>query len=156
MRLGYGEDVFKGRKGNTTLSALLIEDGWYIIPPEVKDIRTRLRRTEYRGATISREQFLGVLANLTHIMLRAKFHTDQVEGRWVVQTLGNNPQPSRVVKPCFSTVVAFSRCQWNPFKTWQNDKCTRRRGVPAPCSTLDSHANPALSDTTNHSTLPLS
>ncbi|KAK6623243.1 hypothetical protein RUM43_009095 [Polyplax serrata] len=80
VRLGYGEDVFKGRKGNTTLSALLIEDGWYIIPPEVKDIRTRLRRTEYRGATISREQFLGVLANLTHIMLRAKFHTDQVEG----------------------------------------------------------------------------
>lgn len=83
MRLGLGEETFEGRKGNMTLIVPFIEDGWYTISPEVKDIRTRLRRTEYRGASVTREQFLNVLSNLTHVMLRAKFHTDQVEGRWV-------------------------------------------------------------------------
>lgn len=79
--MGHGEQIFEGRKGNTTLSAPLIEDAWYIIPPEVKDIRTRLRRTEYRGAAVTRDQLLSVLADLKHVLLRAKFHTDQAEGR---------------------------------------------------------------------------
>ena len=81
MKLGYGEETYEERKKNLTLKVNLIEKNWYTILPEVDDIRTRLRRTEYRGSGITREQFLNVLSNVKHVMLRAKFHTDQVEGR---------------------------------------------------------------------------
>lgn len=85
MRLGHGEEMFEGRKGSARLSAPLREDAWYVVPSEVKDIRTRLRRTEYRGAAITRDQLLAVLADVEHLLLRAKFHTDQAEGRSVRQ-----------------------------------------------------------------------
>lgn len=46
---------------------------------QVKDIVTRLRRNEYRGDYVTRQQFLSVLANIKYILLRATYHTDQIE-----------------------------------------------------------------------------
>lgn len=46
---------------------------------QVKDIVTRLRRNEYRGDYVTRHQFLSVLANIKYVLLRATYHTDQIE-----------------------------------------------------------------------------
>lgn len=68
------------------ITVQFLEDGWYHVLDGVRDIVTRLRRNqanweEYRGDDITRAQFMSVLANIKHLLLRAKFHTDQAEGR---------------------------------------------------------------------------
>ncbi|CRK93554.1 CLUMA_CG007087, isoform A [Clunio marinus] len=47
---------------------------------EMKDIITRLRRTEYRGDPVTRTQFMSVLTNVDSILIRGTYHTDQAEG----------------------------------------------------------------------------
>lgn len=78
LRIAYGDDTFQGT--NVTLKVALREDNWYHIPFGVRDIVTRLRRTEYRGDPVTRFQFMSILSNLRHILIRAKYHTDQIEG----------------------------------------------------------------------------
>lgn len=79
LRLGYGTQEF--HETNVTISIPLQEKGWYHILDNVKDIATRLRRTEYKGEEVSRYQFMTVLADIKHLLLRAKFNTDQEKGR---------------------------------------------------------------------------
>ena len=64
---------------NATLSIPLVEDVWYHVPSDLKDIVGR----EYHGKAASREDLMSVLTHVKHMLLRAKFHTDQVEGRCV-------------------------------------------------------------------------
>uniref|UniRef100_T1HX12 Laminin subunit alpha-2 n=1 Tax=Rhodnius prolixus TaxID=13249 RepID=T1HX12_RHOPR len=83
LRIGHGNVWHKEKNMNITVQFL--EDGWYHVLDGVRDIVTRLRRNqanweEYRGDDITRAQFMSVLANIKHLLLRAKFHTDQAEG----------------------------------------------------------------------------
>lgn len=97
MRIAYGDDLFK-QQTNMTFNIRLKEEGWYHVPEDVKDIVTRLRRAEYKGKLnklqylfdfflltsfsgdpVTRPQFLSVLSNIKYILLRATFHTDQIE-----------------------------------------------------------------------------
>lgn len=77
LRIAHGDDLFEGT--NATLNIKMIEHGWYHVPSEVKDIVTRLRRTEYKGDPVTRPQFMSVLTNVKSILIRAKFHIDQIE-----------------------------------------------------------------------------
>lgn len=77
MKIATGDDVFRGR--DTILDVILTEDNWYHVPSGVKDIVTRLRRTEYRGDAVTRTQFMQVLSELEGILIRGTYHTDQVE-----------------------------------------------------------------------------
>lgn len=86
MRVGYGDTVHL--EHNASVNVLLREGqgAWYLLRDGVKDISTRLRRTgaeltPYRGETATRNQLLSVLADVLHVLVRAKYHTDQVEGR---------------------------------------------------------------------------
>lgn len=76
MKIAYGDDAFKN--SNATISVELSEKDWYHVPRTVKDIVTRLRRTEYRGDPVTRIQFMSVLSDVESILIRGKFHTDQV------------------------------------------------------------------------------
>ncbi|XP_059617833.1 laminin subunit alpha lam-3 [Phlebotomus argentipes] len=85
MKIAFGDDVF--RDSNTTLETFLTEDGWYHVPRSIKDIVTRLRRTEYRGDPVTRIQFMSVLSDVENILIRGTFHTDQVESVLEAATL---------------------------------------------------------------------
>ncbi|XP_063216579.1 laminin subunit alpha-1 [Bacillus rossius redtenbacheri] len=71
VRLGFGEKAYQEQ--NATINVPLREGAWYHLPHEG-------RRTDIHGSWVTRDQLLAVLADVKHMLLRAKFHTDQVEG----------------------------------------------------------------------------
>ncbi|XP_049762590.1 laminin subunit alpha-1 [Schistocerca cancellata] len=79
LKIGYGYEEFY--ETNVTISIPLHENGWYLIPEELKDIKAHTAPTEYQGADVTRYQFMSVLSDLKHLMLRAKYNTDQQKGR---------------------------------------------------------------------------
>lgn len=77
LQIAHGDDLFTAM--NMTFRIRLQENDWYHVPPKVKDIVTRLRRTDYKGDPVTRHQFLSVLSNIKYVLLRATYHTDQIE-----------------------------------------------------------------------------
>lgn len=78
MKIAHGDGTFSN--SNASLNIQLTEHGWYHVPKTVKDIITRLRRTEYRGDPVTRTQFLSVLTDVDSVLIRGTYHTDQAEG----------------------------------------------------------------------------
>ncbi|XP_035736479.1 laminin subunit alpha-1-like [Vespa mandarinia] len=78
MRIAYGEEQYNGQEAE--ISVALTEQGWYHVRSEVRDIPTRLRRTDFRGDSVSRIQMMHVLADLKYLMIRAQYHSEQIEG----------------------------------------------------------------------------
>lgn len=70
VQLGYGESWY--HQNNVSVTIQLVERGWYRLG----------------DGPASRPLLLSVLADVKYLQLRAKFHTDQVEGR-SVQDFGN-------------------------------------------------------------------
>lgn len=81
MRIAYGEEQYNGQEAE--ISVPLREHSWYHVRKEVQDIPTRLRRTEFRGDPVTRAQMMNVLADLRHLMIRAQYHSEQIEGRYI-------------------------------------------------------------------------
>lgn len=83
MRIAYGEEQYTGQEAEIVVP--LREHGWYHVRSEVQDISTkpRLRRTEFRGDPVTRTQMMRVLADLKYLMIRARYHSEQIEGRYV-------------------------------------------------------------------------
>ncbi|XP_023288862.1 laminin subunit alpha-1-like [Orussus abietinus] len=79
MRLAYGEEQYNAQMAE--ISVPLFEEGWYHVKSEVEDVPTRLRRTEFRGDPVTRLQMLQVLADVKYLMIRAQYHSEQIEGR---------------------------------------------------------------------------
>ena len=77
MKIGYGDRAY--RDNNATIAWIMKEKGWYNIPETVHDI-ARKRRTEYKGDAVTKLQFMTIINNVQRLMIRAKFHTDQIEG----------------------------------------------------------------------------
>lgn len=77
LRIAYGDDIFTVT--NVTIQVAMTEENWYHIPLDVKHIEDHMYKTDYRRMAVTREQFLSILTDLKHILLRAKFHTDQIE-----------------------------------------------------------------------------
>lgn len=101
MKIAFGDGSFKS--SNASVDIFLTEDGWYHVPKTVRDIITRLRRTEYRGDPVTRMQFMSVLANLDSILIRGTFHTDQAEGILRRATLysGDISKSNDILDPIF-------------------------------------------------------
>ncbi|XP_073822984.1 wing blister isoform X3 [Musca autumnalis] len=78
MKIAYGDEEFT-RGSSAVINITLEENNWYHVPSEVQDIKTRMRRTDYHGTEVTRSHFMSVLTNLEAILVRAAFHTDQVE-----------------------------------------------------------------------------
>lgn len=93
MRIAHGEEQYNSQKAEITVP--LRENGWYHVRSEIQDIPTKLRRTEFRGDPVTRVQMLQVLADLKYLMIRAQYHSVQIEGRYVglVQNFENLRKP---------------------------------------------------------------
>ncbi len=68
---------------NTTLEATLSEDAWYHIPDEVIHIPASAFQREkpfFMGRRVIKDDFMMVLGSLERVLIRAKYHTDQLEG----------------------------------------------------------------------------
>lgn len=78
LKIASGMDTYSDK--NYTFTIKLFEKNWYHFSNNTKDIVTKVRRNEYVGSLVSRQQFLSVISNIQYILLRAKFHTDQIEG----------------------------------------------------------------------------
>lgn len=71
MRIGYNWKRYDKNENEdkVTLTLPLRENGWYILDGDGRRVRP-----------VSREEFTLVLYNLRNMLIRAKFHTDQIEG----------------------------------------------------------------------------
>lgn len=78
--MGLGDEIFEGRKGDVTLGAPLRENLWYLLPPEINDISEE-SDWNFHGPKASRIELMSVLSSVKNILIRARFHTDQAEGR---------------------------------------------------------------------------
>ncbi|XP_025159598.1 laminin subunit alpha-1 isoform X2 [Harpegnathos saltator] len=78
LRIAYGEEQYSGDRAEISVS--LREQGWYHVRDDIRDIPTRLRRTEFRGDPVTKTQMMHVLADLKHLMIRAQYHSGQIEG----------------------------------------------------------------------------
>ncbi|XP_041451135.1 laminin subunit alpha-1 isoform X1 [Drosophila obscura] len=146
LKIGYADDSFVGLEAS--LNVTLTEEGWYQVPPAIKDIKTRLRRTEggeYHGESVTRSQFLSVLVSLDAMLIRAAFHTDQVETslvRAVIYSGGVElgAQASTQVEQCLCpagyTGLSCEGCAFGYKRIYENStehqllsKC-----IPCPCN----------------------
>lgn len=69
QQIGYNWGV-RAEDEEVAISVPLREQGWFLLTPR-----------EDGSKSVSREDFTLILNNLTKLLIRAKFHTDQIEGR---------------------------------------------------------------------------
>lgn len=141
MKIAYGDTTFND--SNATISIPLIEDGWYHVPRSVKDIVTRLRRTEYRGDPVTRIQFMAVLSNVESMLLRGTYHTDQVEcmlsrALWTSPKDTANEITSSLVEQCKCPMgysgLSCETCEFGYVRVYENSTAHDRIGKCLPCS----------------------
>ena len=82
MMIASGFQSFPGAS-NASTEIVLLEDHWYHIPDEIDDIRASdfaKMDPDFMGRRVRKRDFMQVLGGLNRMMLRAKYHTDQLEG----------------------------------------------------------------------------
>lgn len=68
LRIGYGGGTFKPDVDNTFVVALWKHD-WYKLDENGKKVRP-----------VTRQEMMAVLYDVDRLLIRGKFHTDQIEG----------------------------------------------------------------------------
>jgi len=56
----------------------LTENDWFYVTRDFKNLETPVDNTE-----VSRDEFLSILSDIKHILIKAKYHTNQVESKYV-------------------------------------------------------------------------
>nr|XP_029715798.1 laminin subunit alpha-1-like [Aedes albopictus] len=149
MKIAYGDETFTG-PSNATLEIVLKEDNWYHVPKSVRDIVTRLKRTEYHGDPVTRAQFLSVLMDVESILLRGTFHTDQVESVLEAATLyeGRNESEISVSEslvekcdcPLGYTGLSCEQCAFGYVRIYENTITHENVAKCIPCTMCNGHA----------------
>ncbi|XP_011501171.1 PREDICTED: laminin subunit alpha-1 [Ceratosolen solmsi marchali] len=64
------------------ISVPIQEQGWFhvLVRSQTIDNLTRFRRTDYRGDPVTRQQMLEIIADIKYVLIRAQYHTEQIEG----------------------------------------------------------------------------
>jgi len=57
----------------------LTENDWFYMTRDFKSLETPIDNTE-----VSRDEFLSILSDIKHILIKAKYHTNQVESKCVL------------------------------------------------------------------------
>lgn len=73
LKIAYGSSFYAN--SSMSFGIRIQETGWYHLPQDIK----KLEKENFLGDPVSRFDFLSVLANVSNILLRATFHTDQIE-----------------------------------------------------------------------------
>ncbi|XP_056646625.1 laminin subunit alpha-2 [Diorhabda sublineata] len=76
LKIGCGDEIHTSSKLASQIK--LNELNWYHIPNNISDI-TKVNSNIYHGRSVTRFEFLSILVNVTNILLRSTFHTDQIE-----------------------------------------------------------------------------
>ena len=82
MMIGYGKNRYLKRK-NCTIDVLLMEDDWYHIPSNLIEIPAQSyarERPDFVGKRVSKQEFMKIMGSITRMLIRTKYHTDQLEG----------------------------------------------------------------------------
>lgn len=140
MKIAFGDGTFLA--SNSTISVTLREDGWYHVPRSVKDIVTRLRRTEYRGDPVTRIQFMSVLSDVESLLIRGTFHTDQIESILIRATWKSQAAIGRndvhLVEQCKCppgySGLSCESCEFGFVRVYENSTAHDRIGKCLPCS----------------------
>ena len=64
FRMGFGDSDYRGSK-NATIKLVFLEHAWYHVPG---------------GGRVSKHEFMQCLGRLERLLIRAKYHSDQLEG----------------------------------------------------------------------------
>ncbi|XP_076279706.1 wing blister isoform X1 [Lasioglossum baleicum] len=147
MRIAYGEEQYNGQEAE--ISVPLRENGWYHVRSEIQDIPSRLRRTEFRGDPVTRIQMMRVLADLKYLMIRAQYHSEQIDGSlqsttiWVGKAAADRGSSS-LVETCECpegyTGLSCEDCAWGYTKVIQNGSEHREHHVCVKCD-CNGHAS---------------
>ncbi|XP_050482872.1 laminin subunit alpha-1 isoform X2 [Bombus huntii] len=147
MRIAYGEEQYNGQEAEITVP--LREDGWYHVRGEIQDIPTRLRRTEFRGDAVTRIQMMKVLADLKYLMIRAQYHSEQIEGSLQsavvsVGDISSSGENNNLVEKCECpegyTGLSCENCAWGYVKLIQNGSDHQNHHVCVKCD-CNGHAS---------------
>nr|XP_040569600.1 laminin subunit alpha-1-like isoform X1 [Lepeophtheirus salmonis] len=82
MMIAYGTTRYKNRN-NATINVNLVEEGWYHIPSNLRQIKASGSDNEipdFVGLPVSKVEFMKVLGSMARMLFRSKYHTDQLEG----------------------------------------------------------------------------
>ncbi|XP_017797924.1 PREDICTED: laminin subunit alpha-1-like [Habropoda laboriosa] len=127
MRIAYGEEQYNGQEAEITVP--LREDGWYHVHGEIQDTLTKMRRTEFRGDSVTRVQIMEVLADLKYLMIRAQYHSEQLEGslQSAILSIGeisSDGENNNLVEVCECpegyTGLSCESCAWGYVKVVKN------------------------------------
>ncbi|KAL7739990.1 hypothetical protein ACLKA6_007497 [Drosophila palustris] len=146
LKIAYADESFESLE--VALNVTLTEQGWYHVPPAVTDIKTRLRRTEggaYHGESVTRSQFLSVMVSLDALLIRAAYHTDQVETsleRAVIYSGGMElgakatTQVEQCICPPGYTGLSCEGCAFGYKRIYENSSDHQLLGkcIPCPCN----------------------
>ena len=82
MLIGVGFNDYPNT-ANTTLTVQFVEGEWYHIPEDIQNIPAssfRNKEAAFRGKRVHKQDFMRVLSSVERMLVRAKYHTDQLEG----------------------------------------------------------------------------
>ncbi|KAJ8920571.1 hypothetical protein NQ315_004710, partial [Exocentrus adspersus] len=136
LKIAYGNDFFTS--GDMTFDIKLNEAGWYALSNDINDV-TKLSKSEYRGRSVTREEFLEVLVDLKYILLRASFHADQVEALLEEATLnlGNDNEAYSSVEKCSCpsgyTGLSCESCSFGYVRIYANTSNSQEQGFCGKC-----------------------
>uniref|UniRef100_A0A182NLL5 Laminin subunit alpha-1 n=1 Tax=Anopheles dirus TaxID=7168 RepID=A0A182NLL5_9DIPT len=151
MKIAYGEESYD-EVGGATIDVPLKEDNWYHVPRTVKDIITRLRRTEYHGDPVTRSQFMAVLTDVESVLIRGTYHTDQVESVLEEAQLYGGSHSSvtssstsnRLIELCDCPEgyrgTSCEECAFGYVRIYETSVTHERVGRCIPCSMCNGHA----------------
>lgn len=81
--IGCGALRYKGQVNASIAVEMTETAGWYHIPPTVFDIEARSftgEDPEFIGRPVTKVEFMQVIESISRLLVRAKYHTDQLEG----------------------------------------------------------------------------
>ncbi|KAI4487730.1 hypothetical protein M0802_011876 [Mischocyttarus mexicanus] len=141
MRIAYGEEQYNGQEAEISVS--LTEEGWYHVRTEIRDIPTRLKRTDFRGDPVNRKQMIHVLADLKYLLIRTQYHSEQIEGSLLSAILPVG-EPTRsedgsesLVEMCDCpegyTGLSCETCSWGYVKVTKNGSDHRDYHICVEC-----------------------
>lgn len=137
LRIAHGYDIFT--VSEVTIMVNMKEDDWYHIPLDIKDVDDYLNN-EYKKEKVTREQFLSILTDLKHILLRAKFHTDQIESilERTLLKIGSDDQINTQVEKCSCpsgyTGLSCEKCDYGYVRIYKNNNSYSEPGVCVKCN----------------------
>lgn len=140
MKIAYGNRIFT--ETNSTISVQLTEHEWYQLPQTI-DIERTLQPGDFHGDFVSRSLFLSVLSNITSVMLRGSFHSDQAESTLIRASLefskrNQNEIRSNLVEQCTCpqgyTGLSCERCDFGYVRAYENVTTSEQLSICLPCS----------------------